>query len=333
MPGTDHRIEGRIVVASVIPDDVGIISKEARQAIEDMGPGECSLIIDFSGVNRLPGSTSLQTLTLLWRKLKKRGGEVVLCSLSPNMLSLFTMTQMDRLFHMASDVEDALAYIAGQDERAGHAHETEELRTNSISGKNESVFQNRLKGIGRLDEPEKLSPTPPPAEQLTPAVALRLLAAGWPDDVERRAAALAAAHLAYREAYAEQLEPVVNARIRQAIEGGTSYDQKKEVVKSLNEYLRQGGLAIRCEAQDASGDPSTYPGIFVIGTARHEGGRFRVEYQDAKGNKKAFGVSPSSPVKLMVAPSRQDRQLSGPDTSAFAERLTSERTDRTGNDR
>lgn len=322
MPDTDYRVEGRVMVATVIPDDVGIISREAHRAIDAIGEGEFSLVIDFNGIKHFPGSTSLQTLTRIRNKLRKRGGTVLLCSVSPAMLSLFTMTQMDRLFHIATDVEDAFAHIAGQAGRAGHVRETEGLKTNTKHNIPEEVFTNRLEGYSRLEEPEKETPSPPPAGQQTPAAALRSLAASWPADVNRRAAALAAAHLAYREAYAEQLEPVVNARIRQAIEGGTSYDQKRQIAKSINEDLRLGGLSVRCEVSDGTGQSVDHPGLLVADTSRQDAGRFRVEYQDADGKNKRLGLL-SGPdfIKLMPSPSRQNRELSQTPHGTFVERF------------
>jgi hypothetical protein len=188
-----------------------------------------------------------------------------------------------------------------------------------------------------------LSPTPhdsplPPApdsERQTPAAALKSLAATWPEDTAKRAAALAEAHYAYRQELANQLEPIINARIKQAIESGTSYDQKKEIVKSLNEELRLCGLAVACEVRNDAGIlEAVHPGFLVARTARNEAGRIGVDYQEADGKYKRLGLtSDTASIKLMPVPSRHDHELEGPAAGTFAERLAVERSTQSSNRR
>ena len=153
----------------------------------------------------------------------------------------------------------------------------------------------------RLPPSESAPPSPsesPPGNERSDH--FDALSATVPEGVKEQAVKLARSHYDYRVQYASQLEPIVNARIRHAIDSGTSYEYKKELIKSLNEELRLGGLAIRCEVADQTGNVSIYPGIFVIGTARHGGGRFRVEYQDAGGKTTVGLPDESASVKLMA---------------------------------
>ena len=175
--------------------------------------------------------------------------------------------------------------------------------------------------IYRYTRPVSLPPIPKQEEMI------RQTFADLPEGMDRRAAVLDAIHLAYRRAYAEQLEPIVTARIKHSIESGTSQEAKRNLVKELNEELRHGGLAIRCEAQDDSGQVTINPGIFVAASARHESGRFVVEYPDDHGRTKRYGVNGETPIRLMPAPAQHARQLADPDAASFAAKFASKRTE------
>lgn len=155
--------------------------------------------------------------------------------------------------------------------------------------------------------------------------ALRSVTDGLPDDAEQRATALTAAHLAYRQELAIQLEPVINVRIKQAIEGGSSYEEKKELIKSLNEELRLYGLAVRCEIPGDKGSVAVHPGYFTADSARREGGRLRVEYWES-GRPKRLGLTGEPAIHLMPAPSHHSRQLTDPDAGSFVDRTTAHRS-------
>ena len=173
--------------------------------------------------------------------------------------------------------------------------------------------------IYRYTRPVTLPPIPKQEEMI------RQTFADLPEGVDQRAAVLEAIHLAYRQAYAEQLEPIVTARIKQSVDSGTSQEAKRNLVKELNEELRHGGLAIRCEVQDDSGQTTNKPGIFMAGTARHEGGRFLVQFSDDRGHIKRFGVTGDTHIHLMPAPAEHSQQLTDPSAASFASKFGKQR--------
>ena len=158
------------------------------------------------------------------------------------------------------------------------------------------------------------------------ATALRSAAAKWPEFVGQRAEALAVEHLAYRKEYAAQLGPIIDAQIKQAIRDVSDYEMKKELIKSINEQMRLGGVAIRFEVKNKAGEIlAVQPAYLVIGSSRDGTGRFRLESQ-AEGEKQSYGLTEESPpVTLMPVPAQHSVQLDGPVSESFAGRVTASR--------
>ncbi len=60
---------------------------------------------------RCLSSTMFGQLIAFHRKVKQRGGELTLCSLSPEVAARFECLRLDRLFHICPTEEEALGHI------------------------------------------------------------------------------------------------------------------------------------------------------------------------------------------------------------------------------
>lgn len=68
------------------------------------------LIVDFTRIDYC-GSTGLGVLTLLYKKVRERGGEMAICNLSPNEREVLRVTGLDRLWHVCKDVDESLKCV------------------------------------------------------------------------------------------------------------------------------------------------------------------------------------------------------------------------------
>jgi anti-sigma B factor antagonist len=69
----------------------------------------CSkLLIDFTGVEFL-SSSALGKLIKLYGKVKARSGHLVLCNLQPQVLEVFLVCKLERLFTFCRDQSEGLA--------------------------------------------------------------------------------------------------------------------------------------------------------------------------------------------------------------------------------
>lgn len=65
------------------------------------------LVIDLGEVAFLT-STGIGAIIALQKKLHSEGGNLKLCSLNPDILSLFKITQVDRLFDIQPNADEAV---------------------------------------------------------------------------------------------------------------------------------------------------------------------------------------------------------------------------------
>lgn len=65
------------------------------------------LILDFSRL-RFLSSMMLGLLVDTWRRLKDYGGRMRICGLQPNLMRVFRVTHLDRIFEFSPDCDDAL---------------------------------------------------------------------------------------------------------------------------------------------------------------------------------------------------------------------------------
>jgi anti-sigma B factor antagonist len=100
-------------------DDVTIIDVEGQlivgnrqelkqKVLEELEGGGRKFLIDFSNTGYID-SSGLGVLVSLSKKIREQGGELRLANLNEDLRTLFELTKLDTLFHIASDRQEALA--------------------------------------------------------------------------------------------------------------------------------------------------------------------------------------------------------------------------------
>ncbi|MHC4406756.1 MAG: STAS domain-containing protein [Planctomycetota bacterium] len=89
-------------------DDTGIqeLAEDLFQVVE--AEGREKLLLNFAAVAFL-SSAVLGKLITLHKKVKAQGGVLKMCNVRPEILDVFTITRLDRLFDIKGDEEEALA--------------------------------------------------------------------------------------------------------------------------------------------------------------------------------------------------------------------------------
>lgn len=64
------------------------------------------ILINFSNVEHL-SSAALGTLITVNNKVKQKAGQLRFCCINENILEIFVMTKLDRLFKIHTDIEQA----------------------------------------------------------------------------------------------------------------------------------------------------------------------------------------------------------------------------------
>jgi anti-sigma B factor antagonist len=99
-------------------DDVTIIDVEGQlivgnrqelkqKVLEELENGARKFLIDFSSTGYID-SSGLGVLVSLSKKIREQGGELRLANLNEDLRTLFELTKLDTLFHIASDRQEAL---------------------------------------------------------------------------------------------------------------------------------------------------------------------------------------------------------------------------------
>jgi anti-sigma B factor antagonist len=100
-------------------DDVTIIDVEGQlivgnrqelkqKVLEELEGGARKFLIDFSGTGYID-SSGLGVLVSLSKKIREQGGELRLANLNEDLRTLFELTKLDTLFHIASNRPEALS--------------------------------------------------------------------------------------------------------------------------------------------------------------------------------------------------------------------------------
>ena len=92
-----------------IIDDLAIqeTGQELVQLVEE-GEGCKKLLLNFAEVGFM-SSAALGKLITVNKKMKGNGGSVRMCNIRPDILEVFAITRLDRLFNIKKDEEEALA--------------------------------------------------------------------------------------------------------------------------------------------------------------------------------------------------------------------------------
>jgi anti-sigma B factor antagonist len=94
------RIEGQLIVGN---------RQELKTLIQDgLDRGERKFLIDCSQTGYID-SSGLGVLVSLAKRVRELGGELRIAGLNEDLRSLFELTKLDSLFHIAPTAEEALA--------------------------------------------------------------------------------------------------------------------------------------------------------------------------------------------------------------------------------
>ena len=93
-------VEGQLIVGN---------RQELKQKVmEELERGARKFLIDFSSTGYID-SSGLGVLVSLSKKIREQGGELRLANLNEDLRTLFELTKLDTLFHIASNREEALS--------------------------------------------------------------------------------------------------------------------------------------------------------------------------------------------------------------------------------
>jgi anti-sigma B factor antagonist len=93
-------VEGQLIVGN---------RQELKQKVlEELEGGDRKFLIDFANTGYID-SSGLGVLVSLSKKIREQGGELRLANLNEDLRTLFELTKLDTLFHIASDRQEALA--------------------------------------------------------------------------------------------------------------------------------------------------------------------------------------------------------------------------------
>jgi anti-anti-sigma factor len=70
------------------------------------------MLVDMSGVEYV-SSSGLRVLLMLSKAMKKQGGRLVLCGLSPFVAEVFEISSFNRMFEIRDTAETAMAELIG----------------------------------------------------------------------------------------------------------------------------------------------------------------------------------------------------------------------------
>src|SRR5499426_743644 len=93
-------VEGQLIVGN---------RQELKQKVlDELERGGRKFLIDFSQTGYID-SSGLGVLVSLSKKIREQGGELRLANLNDDLKTLFELTKLDTLFHIATSREEALS--------------------------------------------------------------------------------------------------------------------------------------------------------------------------------------------------------------------------------
>jgi len=87
---------------------VGNRQELKQKVLDELEAGARKFLIDFAGTGYID-SSGLGVLVSLSKKIREQGGELRLANLNEDLRTLFELTKLDSLFHIANNREAALA--------------------------------------------------------------------------------------------------------------------------------------------------------------------------------------------------------------------------------
>jgi len=87
---------------------VGNRQELKERVLEELETGARKFLIDFDGTAYID-SSGLGVLVSLSKKIREQGGELRLVNLNEDLRTLFELTKLDTLFHIAGNRDEAMA--------------------------------------------------------------------------------------------------------------------------------------------------------------------------------------------------------------------------------
>jgi anti-sigma B factor antagonist len=110
----DVRTENDVFVVSFRQASIGgigeveKIAETLRGLIQDQNV--CNMVIDFSNVSFF-SSQMLGLLVDIWRRIKDRGGKLLISGINPQLTRVFRITHLDKLFDFYENPEAAVSAL------------------------------------------------------------------------------------------------------------------------------------------------------------------------------------------------------------------------------
>lgn len=115
-----NRLQTAELVVLQITGRIDSMSAQtAQQYLDDLTEtGERKIVIDFSRINYI-SSAGLRIFLLFQKQLKKVGGEIILCNLSPGIADIFRMSGFINVFRIFNSLEEISTLPSPPGEDAG----------------------------------------------------------------------------------------------------------------------------------------------------------------------------------------------------------------------
>ncbi len=107
---TDHATVVTFIDRKILEEqDIRGLQESLNSVLDQMD--DIRLVLDFCNVEFL-SSAVLGLLIRLSKRIQERNGKLTLCSISPKIYEVFKITQLNKVFEISDDVENALADLA-----------------------------------------------------------------------------------------------------------------------------------------------------------------------------------------------------------------------------
>jgi len=103
-----HQADGVTIIDVKGQLIVGNRQELKQKVLDELETGSHRFLIDFAGTGYID-SSGLGVLVSLSKKIREQGGELRLASLNEDLRTLFELTKLDSLFHIAGSRDEALA--------------------------------------------------------------------------------------------------------------------------------------------------------------------------------------------------------------------------------
>jgi anti-sigma B factor antagonist len=105
-----EKVDGVLVVDVEGQLIVGNRQELTQKVLEELEGGERKFVVDFEKTGYID-SSGLGVLVSLSKKIREQGGELRLANLNEDLRTLFELTKLDTLFHIADSRDGALQGI------------------------------------------------------------------------------------------------------------------------------------------------------------------------------------------------------------------------------